>query len=81
MVITIKAKKPGVWYVYRSEGLILNRAAGVVRRIMGEANSYYFYSADSHDIDTENRWIVSSQPRSWPNTIKNIIRSIEKVTD
>lgn len=78
MVITVKAKKPGLWHVYKSEGLVLNRPAGTVRRAEGQASAYYFYADGSHDIDPLVKWSVSSNPREWPNTIKNIIRNMER---
>lgn len=77
MVITIKAKKPGLWNVYKSEGIVTNMALGQVRRVAGEASAYYFYTPNSNDVNPNIKRAISSDPRTWPNTIKNIVRSIE----
>ena len=70
MIITIKAKAPGRWNVYRSDGLTLNRPAGRVARTqsLGAVKAYYF------DLE-ENRHDLGSLPKAWPNQIKRILES------
>lgn len=70
MVITIKAKSPGRWNVYRSEGLTANVAAGRIVRTqsLGEVKAYYF------DLE-ERRHDLGSFPRDWPNQVKKILKT------
>lgn len=68
MVITIKAKSPGRWNVYRSEGLTANVAAGHIVRTqsLGAVKTYFF------DLG-ENRHELGSMSRAWANQIKHIL--------
>lgn len=70
MVITVKAKSPGRWNVYRSEGLVTNVQAGRIVRTqsLGAAKTYFF------DLE-ENRHELGSLPKAWPNQIKRILES------
>lgn len=70
MVITIKAKSPGRWNVYRSEGLTANVAAGRIVRTqsLGAVKVYYF------DLE-ERRHDLGSFPRDWPNQVKKILKT------
>lgn len=70
MVITIKAKSPGRWNVYRSEGLTANAAAGHIVRTqsLGTVKVYYF------DLE-ERRHDLGSFPRDWPNQVKKILKT------
>lgn len=70
MVITIKAKSPGRWNVYRSEGLTANVAAGHIVRTqsLGAVKAYYF------DLE-ERRHDLGSFPRDWPNQVKRILKT------
>lgn len=81
MVITIKAKRPGLWNVYKSEGLITNRPAGVVRRVTGEAPAYYFYADGSHTADANCKVALTSDPKRWSNGIKQAINAMERGPD
>lgn len=70
MVITIKAKSPGRWNVYRSEGLTANVAAGRIVRTqsLGAVKAYYF-------DQEERRHDLGSLPRDWPNQVKKILKT------
>lgn len=70
MVIIIKAKSPGRWNVYRSEGLITNVPAGHIVRTqsLGAVKAYYF------DLE-ERRHDLGSLPRDWPNQVKKILKT------
>ena len=70
MIITIKAKSPGRWNVYRSEGLTVNTAAGRIVRTqsLGAVKAYYF------DLE-ERRHDLGSLPRDWPNQVKRILKT------
>lgn len=81
MVITIKAKRPGLWNVYKSEGLITNRPAGVVRRVAGEVPAYYFYADGSHTVDPDCKMAMTSDPKRWANSIKQAINAMERTPD
>lgn len=69
MVITIKAKSPGRWNVYRSEGLVTNVQAGRIVRTqsLGAVKAHYF------DLE-ERRHDLGSLPRDWPNQVKKILK-------
>lgn len=69
MVITVKAKSPGRWDVYRSEGLTTNVPAGRIIRTqsLGAVKAYYF------DLE-ERRHDLGSTPRDWPNQVKKILK-------
>ena len=69
MIITVKAKSPGRWNVYRSEGLVTNVPAGRIVRTqsLGAVKAYYF------DLE-ERRHDLGSLPRDWPNQVKKILK-------
>jgi hypothetical protein len=67
MVITVKAKSPGRWNVYRSEGLVTNISAGYIVRLSGMAMITYYFDAEGI------RHEIGSNPQKWPSTVRSIL--------
>lgn len=67
MLIKIRAKSPGVWNVYMSEGLTNNAKVGSITRIGHSPLVTYFYDLDG------TRHEIGSYPQNWPSTVKRIL--------
>lgn len=67
MVITVKARSPGRWNVYRSEGLVTNANAGYIVRSSGLSMITYYF--DPEGI----RYEIGSNPQKWPSTVRGIL--------